>query len=169
MKYTIITFLLLMSVSIFAQPELDIKPNRIEFEDLFNRLDYAFLINKGDEILTIDSIEYDNSIYIIDYENNLDPPFTILPDDSIRMNVLLSSFYEITVNDTSDTMYVFNDGIESPEPLEVRIRFFEDEFGELNGTVRDSLNPVDSATVYFFYNGIYLLDTAITNSVRVLF
>jgi hypothetical protein len=164
MKYTIITFLLLMSVSIFAQPELDIKPNRIEFEDLFNRLDYAFLINKGDEILTIDSIKYDNSIYIIDYENNLDPPFTILPDDSIRMNVLLSSFYEITVNDTSDTMYVFNDGIESPEPLEVRIRFFEDEFGEINGTVKDSLNLVDSATVYFFYNGIYLLDTAMTNS-----
>lgn len=164
MKFTIMTFLILFSVGALAQPELDIKPNRIEFEDLFNRFDYVFLINKGDEILTIDSISYNDSIYIIDYENNLQPPFTILPDDSVRMNVLLSAFYQVTISDSSDTMYVFNDGIESPEPLEVRIRFFEDEFGEFNGTVRDSLNPVDSATVYFFYNGIYLLDTAKTNS-----
>lgn len=163
MKFTIITFLILFSVGALAQPELDIKPNRIEFEDLFNRFDYVFLINKGDEILTIDSIAYNDSIYIIDYENNLQPPFTILPDDSVRMNVLLSAFYQVTISDSSDTMYVFNDGIESPEPLEVRIRFFEDEFGEINGIVRDSLILADSATVYFFYNGIYLLDTAMTN------
>jgi hypothetical protein len=148
----------------FAQPELDIKPNRIEFEDLFNRFDYAFLINKGDEILTIDSIAYNDSIYIVDFENNLQLPFTIVPDDSVRMNVTLGGFYYVTITDTSDTMYVFNNGISSPKPLEVRIRFFEDEYGEFKGTVSDSLTPVDSTTVYFFYNGIYLLDTAKTNS-----
>ena len=124
-KTTTIIFLLLASVC-FAQPELDIKPNRIEFEDLFNRYDYAFLINKGDAVLTIDSIAYNDSIYIIDYENNLQLPFTILPDDSVRMNVTLSGFYYVTLTDTSDTMFVFNNGINSPKPLEVRIRFFED-------------------------------------------
>ena len=164
MKLIIITTLTLFSTTLLAQPELDIKPNRIEFEDLFNRFDYAFLINKGDQILTIDSIAYNDSIYIIDYENNLQLPFTIAPDDSVRMNVTLSGFYYVTLTDTSDTMFVFNDGINSPEPLEVRIRFFEDEFGEFNGTVSDSLIPADSATVYFFYNGIYLLSTAQTNS-----
>jgi len=155
---------ILLSSICWAQPELDIKPNRIEFEDLFNRIDHAYLINKGDEILTIDSIAYNDSIYIIDYEGNLQLPFTILPADSVRMNVLLSSFYQVTLSDTSDTIYVFNDGIESPKPLRVRIRFFEDEFGEFNGIVRDSLNLVDNATVYFFYNGIFLVDTALTNS-----
>ncbi len=80
------------------------------------------------------------------------------------MNVLLSAFYQVTINDTSDTIFVYNNGIQNPKPLEVRIKFFEDEFGEFNGAVRDSLNPVDSATVYFFYNGIYLLDTAKTSS-----
>jgi hypothetical protein len=80
------------------------------------------------------------------------------------MNVLLSAFYQVTINDTSDTILVYNNGIQNPKLLEVRIKFFEDEFGEFNGTVRDSLNPVDSATVYFFYNGIYLLDTAKTSS-----
>jgi len=164
MKFSIITFSILFSIGALAQPELDIKPNRIEFEDLFNRVDHAYLINKGDQILTIDSIAYNDSIYIIDYEGNLQLPFTILPDDSVKMNVLLSSFYQVTLSDTSDTIYVFNDGIESPEPLRVRIRFFEDEFGEFNGIVRDTLNPVNSATVYFFYNGIFLVDTALTNS-----
>ncbi len=164
MKIAIIIFLLILSGLTLAQPELDIKPNRIEFEDLFNRVDHAFLINKGDEILTIDSIDYNDSIYIINYENNLQIPFTILPDDSVKMTVLLSGFYEVTLSDTADTIYVFNDGIQSPEPLRVRIRFFEDEFGEINGIVRDSITLVDNATVYFFYNGIYLLDTAMTNS-----
>ena len=164
MKIAIITFFTFLCASVYAQPELDIKPNRIEFEDLFNRVDHTFLINKGDEILTIDSVTYNDSIYIINYEDNLQVPFTILPDDSVRMTVLLSGFYEVTLSDTADTIYVFNDGIESPEPLRVRIRFFEDEFGEINGTVSDSITLVENATVYFFYNGIYLLDTSITNS-----
>jgi len=163
MKIAIITFITFLCAFVYAQPELDIKPNRIEFEDLFNRVDHAFLINKGDEILTIDSMAYNDSIYIINYENNLQIPFTILPDDSVKMTVLLSGFYEVTLSDTADTIYVFNSGIQSPEPLRVRIRFFEDEFGEINGIVRDSLSLVDNATVYFFYNGIYLLDTAMTN------
>ena len=166
MKITITISIIILSIAAgtLAQPELDIKPNRIEFEDLFNRFDYVFLINEGDEILTIDSIAYNDSIYIVDYENNLQPPFTILPDDSIRMNVLLSAFYQVSINDTTDTIFVYNNGIQNPKPLEVRIKFFEDEFGEINGTVKDSLNLVDSAIVYFFYNGIYLLDTAKTSS-----
>jgi len=164
MKLITLSFVTFISITLFAQPELDIKPGRIEFEDLFNRFDYVFLINKGDQNLTVDSIAYNDSIYVIDFENNQTIPFTILPDDSVRMNVLLSAFYQVTINDTSDTMFVFNNGINNPEPLEVRIKFFEDEFGEFNGTVRDSLNPVDSSTVYFFYDGIYLLDTAKTSS-----
>ena len=47
MKLRVITFLIFIASFLAAQPELDIKPNRIEFEDLFNRFDYAFLINKG--------------------------------------------------------------------------------------------------------------------------
>ena len=147
MKIAIITFFTFLCALVYAQPELDINPNTIEFEDLFNRVDYAFLINKGDEILTIDSIAYNDSIYIINYENNLQTPFTILPNDSVKMTVLLSGFYEVTLSDTADTIYVFNDGIQSPEPLRVRISFFEDEFGEINGIVRDSIILVDNATV----------------------
>lgn len=164
MKLKITTFILLITSILSAQPELDIKPNRIEFEDLFNRFDYAFLINKGDQDLTIDSLNFKDDMYLIDYENNLQIPFSIAPNDSVKMNITLSGFYNVTVADTSDTIYVYNNGIGNPEPLRVKIDFFEDEFGEFNGFVHDSLTAMDSAFVYFFYHGIYLLDTAMTDA-----
>lgn len=164
MKLKVLSALILAATFLAAQPELDIKPNRIEFEDLFSRFDYTCLINKGNQILTIDSLKYENSMYIIDFENNLQLPFTILPDDTVRMNVTLSAFYNITISDTSDTILIYNNGLVNPDSLRVKIDFFEDEFGEFNGTVNDSLSTVDSAIVHFFYNGIYLIDTARTNS-----
>ncbi|NNG27405.1 MAG: carboxypeptidase regulatory-like domain-containing protein, partial [Ignavibacteriaceae bacterium] len=148
----------------FAQPELEIKPNKIEFEDLFNRFDFAYLINRGDQILTIDSLNFKDDIYLIDFANNLELPVTINPDDSVRMNVTLSGFYHVTLSDTSDTIYVYNGGINSPEPLRVKIDFFEDEYGDFTGTVTDSITLLENANVYFFYNGIYLLDTATTDA-----
>jgi hypothetical protein len=164
MKLLFVLTLTLISIDIYGQPELDLKPNRVEFEDLFNRFDYTYLINKGNQILIIDSLKYENSKYIIDFENNLQLPITIVPDDTIRMNVTLSAFYNITISDTTDTILIYNNGIINPDSLRVKIDFFEDEFGEFNGTVNDSLSPVDSAVVHFFYNGIYLLDTTRTNS-----
>ncbi len=162
--YLIILILLTIPGSVLAQPELDIKPNRIEFEDLFNRIEHAFLVNKGDQVLSIDSVAYKEDDYIVEYENGLVPPFIIYPDDSIKMTVMLTSFYNITVNDTSDTMFIFNNGIEPVEPLRVRIRFFEDEFGVIEGIVRDTLSVLPYATVHFLYNGIYLLNSVTTNA-----
>ncbi len=165
MNLRIITIaVILFSCTAFSQPELDIKPNKIEFKDLFNRFDRTYLINKGDELLTIDSLNFNESFYIIDFEDNRQLPFTIVPDDSIEMNVTLSGFYHITVSDTSDTIYVYNDGINNPEPLRVKIDFFEDEYGDFNGTVSDSLTPLANTSIYFFYSGIYLLDTVTTDS-----
>jgi hypothetical protein len=165
MNLRIITIaIILFSCTAFSQPELDIKPNRVEFKDLFNRFDKAYLINKGDELLTIDSLSFKESFYIIDFEDNLQLPFTIVPDDSIEMNVTLSGFYHITVSDTSDTIYVYNNGINNPEPLRVKIDFFEDEYGDFIGTVSDSLTPLANTNIYFFYSGVYLLDTATTDA-----
>ncbi|MCK5103500.1 MAG: carboxypeptidase regulatory-like domain-containing protein, partial [Cyclobacteriaceae bacterium] len=164
MNLRIVTIaIIIFSGTAFSQPELDIKPNKIEFKDLFNRFDKTYLVNKGNELLTIDSLSFKESFYIIDFEDNLQLPFTIVPDDSIEMDVTLSGFYHITVSDTSDTIYVYNGGINSPEPLRVKIDFFEDEFGDFTGTVTDSITLLENANVYFFYNGIYLLDTATTD------
>jgi hypothetical protein len=160
----IITLIIVVNIGfLFAQPELDIKPNRIEFKDLFNRFDRTYLINKGNQILTIDSLNFKDDIYLIAFENNLELPITINPDDSVAMDITLSGFYHVTVSDTSDTIYVFNDGIISPEPLRVKIDFFEDKFGDFTGTVVDSIIPLENSNLYFFYDGIYLIDTATTD------
>ena len=159
------SIILLIPTIIFAQPELDVKPDRIEFEDLFNRFDYTYLINKGSELLTIDSVKYNHDNYIVEYEGGLTPPFTIEPDDSITMSVTLSSYYNITLSDTSDTMFIYNNGIEPFEDLRVRIRFFEDHFGIIQGTVKDTLlSPIVNAKIYFLYDGIYLLNYVTTDS-----
>lgn len=164
MNCKIISFLIIISFQFALAQELDIKPNRIEFEDLFNRFDHTYLINKGNQILTIDSLNFKEDFYLIDFENNLELPFTINPDDSVRMNVTLSGFYHVTLSDTSDTIYVFNNGINNnPEPLRVKINFFEDEYGDFTGTVTDSITLLENANIYFFFNGIYLLDTATTD------
>ncbi len=164
MKYNITSFFIIISIQMaIAQPELDIKPNRIVFEDLFNRLDHAYLINKGNQTLTIDSVQFKETLYLIDYANNEEPPFTIAPDDSVRMSVVLSNFQMVSISDTSDTIYVYNNGISNPEPLRVKIDFFEDEYGNFTGTVTDSITPLQNSTLYFFYGGIYLLDTAFTD------
>ena len=161
-----ISIILLISVTIFAQPELDVKPDRIEFEDLFNRFDQTYLINKGDQLLTIDSINYNHDNYIVEFEGGLTLPFTIVPDDSITMSVTLSSYYNITLSDTSDTMFIYNDGIVPIKDLKVRIRFFEDDYGLIQGYVRDTLlSPIANANIYFLFNGIYLLNNVTTDSV----
>ena len=163
-KITILIFFFFSTTFLFAQAELDIKPNRIEFEDVFNRIETVYLINKSSEILTIDSIKYNPDFYLLDFENNLLLPFMISPYDTITVNVSLTGFYYITAIDTSDTLLVYNNGINSPGELRSRIDFFENEFGTINGTVTAGVYPLPDAFIYFFYNGVYLLDTATTDS-----
>lgn len=165
MNLRIITFIAILFAGIaFSQPELELEPNEIEFEDIFNRFDQAYFINKGDLPLTIDSLSFNESFYIIDFEDNQQLPFTILPDDSVKMNIRLSGFYYVTTSDTSDTILIYNNGVQNPEPLSVQIDFFEDEFGNFTGTVSADLNPVENVKIYFFYSGVYLIDTAITDA-----
>ncbi|MBS4035766.1 MAG: T9SS type A sorting domain-containing protein [Ignavibacterium sp.] len=153
-----------LAVELIAQPNLKISPNQVRFEDLFNRIDSTYLINEGNSILSIDSVNYNPSFYSITFENNLQLPFNIQPNDTVKMHVYLNGFYYITYSDTSDTIFVFNNGINSPEPLKVKIDFYEDDFGIAAGTVRDSITPLDSTTIYFFYNGMFLIDKAVTDA-----
>ena len=67
-------FVLLIPVVSFSQPELDIKPNKIEFKDIFSRIDNTYLINKGDQLLTNDSLNFRTDFYLIDFEQNLQLP-----------------------------------------------------------------------------------------------
>ena len=82
------------------------------------------------------------------------------------MNVSLSNFYNITVSDTSDTIFVYNNTNENPKDLRVKIDFFDDDdLGLCEGVITDTLfAPIENAKVYFFYYGVYLVDSAFTDA-----
>jgi hypothetical protein len=154
-----------ISVNISAQPDLDIEPRRVEFEDVFSRYDYTLLINKGDQVLRIDSISLSKSFYLLDFENSQQLPIFLNPDEAVRLNIILSNFYNITVTDTTDTVWVYSNDPESPRDLRIRIDFFDDDYGDCSGTVTDEqLNGLPDSKLYFLYYGTYLFDSTFTDA-----
>lgn len=156
---------LLLSAEIFPQPSLKIDPNRVRFQDVFNRIDSTYFINDGNQILSVDSLVYQKSdFYKIYFEGNRQVPFTILPDDSVTTYVMLENFFNITVTDTVDTILVYHNGTESPRQLRIKIDFFDDDTAKIICNVRDEFQqPLANVNLYYFYYGIYLVGSARTD------
>ncbi|HEX7356940.1 MAG TPA: T9SS type A sorting domain-containing protein [Ignavibacteriaceae bacterium] len=163
-QYLIIFAIIGLSLNMFAQPSLDIEPRRVTFENIFNRYDYTNLINKGNQVLRIDSLSLTKSFYIIDFENAQQLPLFINPDDTVKVNITLTNFYNITVSDTTDTIWVYSNDPESPRDLRIKIDFFDDDYGSCSGIITDEiLTPIPNSKIYFFYYGIYLFDSTFTD------
>ena len=58
-------FIFIISLSIKAQPQLEIYPDGIEFTDIFHRLGNVLFINVGNAPLSIDSISYNKNFYFV--------------------------------------------------------------------------------------------------------
>ena len=110
MNKNIFTILLLLTFTgkFFAQPDIKIEPRNIKFEDLFSRFDYTLLYNDGDQVLYIDSLSATKPYYILEFEDNQQLPIALNPNDTVRLNITLTNFYSITVNDTTDTVCVYS-------------------------------------------------------------
>ena len=164
-KYSLIILVILgLSFNLMAQPNLDIEPRRVTFENIFNRYDYTNLINNGNQILRIDSLSSSKSFYLIDFENSQQLPIFINPDDTIKLNITLTNFYSITVNDTTDTVWVYSNDPESPRDLRIKIDFFDDNFGNCAGLITDELlTPLPESRIYFLYYGVYLFDSTLSD------
>lgn len=160
-----ISIIIYLSFDLIAQPGLDIDPRRVTFEDIFARYDYTYLINEGDEILRIDSLSTMQSFYIVDFENSQQLPIYINPNDTVRLNITLTNFYNITISDTSDTIWVYSNDPESPRDLRIKIDFFDDDYGNCTGTITDeALSPLADSKLYFLYYGLYLFDSTLTDA-----
>lgn len=166
LKIVLITAIsLLLSAENFSQPDLRIEPNSIRFENIFNRIDSTYFINEGNQVLSIDSLGFAiNSFYSISFEGNRQVPFTIPPNDTITVYVILENFYNITVSDTSDSVFVYNNGTESPRELKIKIDFFDDDLVTVTCNVRDEqLQPIADAELNYLYYGTYLIASARTD------
>ena len=154
-----------LSGDFLAQPNIKIEPGNIRFEDVFQRYDYTLIYNDGDQPLSIDSLSPSSNYYFLDFEDHQQTPLLINPGDTVRLNVILTNFYNITVSDTTDTVWVYSNDPESPRDLRIKIDFFDDDYGNCFGLISDeSLNPVPNSKIYFFYYGIYLFDSTSTDN-----
>ncbi len=161
--FTILIALLLINNS-FGQPDIKIEPRNIQFEDIFSRFDYTYLYNDGNEILYIDSLTLTSPYYILEFEDHPQLPIALNPDDTVRLNITLTNFYNITVSDTADTVWVYSNVPESPRDLRIKIDFFDDDYGTCSGIISDEiLTALPNSKVYFFYYGIYLFDSTFTD------
>lgn len=161
--FTIFLALVLINTSL-GQPNIKIEPRNIEFEDVFSRFDYTYIYNDGDQILYIDSLSLTSPYYIFDFENHPQFPIALSPDDTVRLNITLTNFYNITVSDTADTVWVYSNDPESPRDLRIKIDFFDDDYGICSGVVSDEiLTPLSDSKLYFFYYGVYLFDSTFTD------
>lgn len=162
----IISFILLINISVSAQPDLRIEPRNVVFKDIFNRIGFADIINRGDQPLSLDSLVSQNQFYIVNFENGLVTPFLIQPNDTIRMSILLSNFYNITVNDTVDTLWFYSNDPSGPRDLRIKIDFFDDDDrGTCAGVITDEqLQPLADVKIYFLYWGIYIIDSTSTDN-----
>ena len=162
----IIIFICLITNSVSAQPQIRIEPRNVVFENIFNRIDYALLINRGNQPLRVDSLSSANPFYIVSFENGLVTPFFVNPDDTVKITILLSNFYNITVNDTVDTLWFYSNDPESPRDLRIKIDFFDDDDrGICSGIISDEQsNPLADTKIYSLYWGIYIIDSTSTDS-----
>ncbi len=163
----LIIFLLTLVGAINAQPKLVLKPNTIEFSNIFDRLENVLFINGGNQDLIIDTIRYNNNFYFIRFDKKWQYPVTIPPGDTLKMDCLLAGYFMVTSQDTLDTMKVIYSGYSDQEDLKISIRFYDDQnkSGTVGGTVLDENNsPLNNSKIYFYYDGSYLFDTTYTNA-----
>lgn len=159
--------LLLLGFNSFllAQPKLDIEPGEIEFEDIFKRFESVYLINEGDQPLIIDSIHYNPDLYFLRFDGPWQSPHQLMPGDSVKMDCILIGFYYISSFDTTDTLFVYNNGEEPIDGIKIKIDFFDDDqsTGIIQGTITDGTNPLPEAEVNIIYGGNYILKKSFTD------
>jgi Secretion system C-terminal sorting domain/Carboxypeptidase regulatory-like domain len=168
-KYTVnivLVFILFGTNAIFAQ--LTLSPSNLEFKDSWHRLQNINLINTGTQPVTIDSIYYKSNVnystnfYLTRFNKYGDFPFTLKPGDSVVMDCILSGYFSITSKDTVDTMLIATST--KAEAIGIKIDFLSgyNYYGIVYGQVTDGQDPLDSASVMFFYNGDFLFKTTVT-------
>ncbi len=160
-----VILLLVISSYIHAQPDLDIRPGKIEFEDRFSRFEKVWFINEGNQPVEIDSISYINQRYFIRWDSYNGYPMTIQPGDTLGMDCILSHYASIAVTDTVDTMFVYVNYQTEPFKVKIKIDFHDPDppLGTLSGAVVFQGTPLWGIPVYIFHDGLYLFASSVTD------
>jgi len=163
-------FLFCASLKLFAQPNLVLSEDEVEFEDGFDRLLHISIINTGNQQVVIDTIAYNTEFYTVRFDKSDDFPLIINPNDSVKMDLLLVGYYIVTTADTVDTLLIqgnlFSQSVKDTSVIKVKIDFFDDDHpnGTIKGVVKENEIPLEDAEIFFFYDGIYNIQSIKTNN-----
>ena len=163
-KFTLI-LLVFNSILLLAQPRLTLFPDNIEFEDVFHRNKNVLFINTGNDTLIIDSLIYKNYYYFVRFNKPWEYPVFLLPNDTLKMDCILESHIYVTTADTTDTLFIYNNGLKLPEKLKIKIKYYDDDYGKgyITGQITAGGTPIDSARIYFVYNNNYIINSVYTD------
>jgi hypothetical protein len=162
--FLLILLLTLCSKGALAQGKLMLYPNSIEFTDPFHRLNNIYFINNGDSSITIQDISYNSDAYFVRFDKSWYYPIILPPGDTLMMDCILQSYYQILPTDTSDTMSVYSGDNKLLAKLSIKIDYFYAFFkGAIEGHISDGIKPISGAKV-FFYNSNLIVQTAITDN-----
>ena len=150
----------------FAQPVLKIVPDKIEFKSEFDRLKDVLFINEGTDTLSIDSIYYKNyNYYFLRFNVPSHYPIHVAPNDTIKMDCIITNYYYIPPTDTSDNMFIYTNGANPITDLNIKIEYFGNHGGwaTILGNITGNKSPEKSALVYILHNGSKIIQTALTD------
>ncbi|MHB8579857.1 MAG: MSCRAMM family protein [Ignavibacteriaceae bacterium] len=153
--------ILLKGTSLYAQ--LQVYPDTIEFKDEFHRLASIYLINKDTVSISIDSVYYSSKInyqsnfYLTRFNKSNNNITLINPGDTLEMDCILSGYFEVSPADSIDTMLLATSN-RLTIPIKIKIDFYKEYYtGVINGVIKNGTTALDSADIYFFYNGNFLV------------
>lgn len=165
----VLIVLLFTAIEIFAQHQdgLMVMPRNLHFASDFDRSQFIYVENNSDNTVTIDSISYDPNVYFIRLENISGFPIVMQPYFEFGFEVVQYNYFNLQPEDSSSTITIYNTGSNPVITLEThhdQDMMHYSRKGTINGTVKDSINTISDATVYFFYDRIILIDSSNTDN-----
>mgnify|MGYP005843947251 CR=1 FL=1 len=159
--------LFIITISIYAQHNdgLRVMPRHLHFMDNFNRSKLVRVFNESQETTKIDSIKYDNDIYAIRLNTYSSFPVELSPNTGFTFEVIQYNYFSLGVTDANSVITIYNDSEEPVINIETHHQNYQMHHnGNISGVVKDSSSFLQNAKVYFFYDQLILIDSALTDA-----
>ncbi len=143
-----------------------VKPNELEFVDIFDRLVNFHLINNTLQDIILDSLKFNEDRYVVRFNENISLPWVVNSGDSLSLDIILVTYFDVTADEIHDSLLIFTNGNPTGQLLRLEIEFFEENEnrGVINGNVNYAGTPIANAEVAFILDGTFVLKRTFTDS-----
>jgi hypothetical protein len=140
-------------------------PRHLHFNSDFERSQIVQVKNYSSGTVNIDSVVYDDSIYLIRMSINKSFPIVLESDSSFEMEILQYNYFNLTSSDSTSSITIYNSSSESEIVLRTHHHqeFHDMHEGSIDGIVSSKGVSIGGATIYFFYNQNLLVDSVKTD------